>query len=71
MATGSFPEVKRPGLSVDHQPPSSTKVKERELYLYSSYGLCRPFYVEFYLYLAFYKFFDVSNWKLLNFKQKL
>ena len=31
-----FPEVKRPGLGVNHQPPFSVEVKERvELYLYS------------------------------------
>ena len=36
MDTGSFPGVKRAGRGVDHQPPSSTEVKERvELYLYS------------------------------------
>jgi hypothetical protein len=29
MGTGSFPGVKRPGGSVNHQPPSSTEVKER------------------------------------------
>jgi hypothetical protein len=39
MGTGSFPGVKRPGLSVDHPPPSSAEVKERvELYLYSPSG---------------------------------
>jgi hypothetical protein len=30
----SFPGVKRPTLGLDH-PPSSTEVKQRELYLYS------------------------------------
>ena len=31
-----FPGAKRPGLCVDHPPPSSAKVKERvELYVYS------------------------------------
>jgi len=35
MGTGFFPGVKRPGLGVDHPPPSSPEVKERvELYLY-------------------------------------
>jgi hypothetical protein len=35
----SFPVVKRPGRVVDHQPPSSARVKERvELYLYSPSG---------------------------------
>jgi hypothetical protein len=35
MCTGSFLEIKRPGIGVDHPPPSSTEVKERvELYLY-------------------------------------
>jgi len=29
MDTGSFPGVKRPGLGVDHPPPSSAEVKER------------------------------------------
>jgi hypothetical protein len=36
----SFPEVKRPGLGVDHPLSSNTEVKERvELYLYSPLGL--------------------------------
>ena len=36
MRTVSFPEVKRPGRSADHTPPSSAEVKERvQLYLYS------------------------------------
>jgi hypothetical protein len=39
MGTGSFPGVKRPGLGVDHPPPSSAKVKETvELYIYSPSG---------------------------------
>ena len=43
MGTGSFPEAKRPGRSVDHPPPSSAKVKERvELYLYSPFGPLWP-----------------------------
>ena len=43
MGNGSFPEVKRPGFDVDHQPPSSTAVKERiELYLYSPSGPSWP-----------------------------
>ena len=40
MGTGSFPGVKRRGRGVDHQPASSTEVKERvELYLCSTLGL--------------------------------
>ena len=36
MSTGSFPGVKRPRRSVDHETPSGTEVKERvELYFYS------------------------------------
>jgi hypothetical protein len=43
MGTGSFPGVKRPGRSVDHPPPSSTEVKEREkLYIYSPSGPSCP-----------------------------
>jgi len=39
MGTGSFLGVKRPGLGVDHPPPSSAEVKEKiELYLYSPSG---------------------------------
>jgi hypothetical protein len=35
----SFPGLKRPGNGVDHQPPSSAKVKERvERHLYSLSG---------------------------------
>jgi len=35
MGTGSFVGVKWPGRGIDHPPPSSAKVKEREeLYLY-------------------------------------
>jgi hypothetical protein len=31
--------LKRPGLGVDHPPPSSAEVKERvELYIYSPFG---------------------------------
>jgi hypothetical protein len=29
MGTGSFPWVKRPGLGVDHPPPSSAEVEGR------------------------------------------
>ena len=29
MGTGSFPEVKRPGLGDDHPPPPSVEVKKR------------------------------------------
>jgi hypothetical protein len=37
MGTRSFPRVKRPGLGVEHPPPSSAEVKERvELYLCSN-----------------------------------
>ena len=37
MGTGLFPGVKRPGRRVDHPPPSSAEVKEREeLYFYST-----------------------------------
>jgi len=43
MDTGSFPGVKRPGLDVDHPPPSSAEVTERvELYLYSPSGPSWP-----------------------------
>jgi hypothetical protein len=43
MGTGSFPGVKRPGLGVDHPPPSSAEVKERvELHLYSPSGPSWP-----------------------------
>ena len=43
MGTGSFPGVKRPGRGVDHQPPSSAKVKEKvELCLYSFSGPSWP-----------------------------
>jgi len=57
MGTGSFPGIKRPGRSVDHQLPSNTEVKKRvELYLYSTHGpswtvigwtLLLPFYLHF------------------------
>jgi hypothetical protein len=41
--TGSFLGVKRPGRGINHQPPSSTEVKERvELYLYSLAGPSWP-----------------------------
>jgi hypothetical protein len=30
MGTGSFPGVKRPECGVDHPPPSSAEVRERE-----------------------------------------
>ena len=32
MGTGSFPVVNRPGLGVNHPPPSSAEVKERVWY---------------------------------------
>jgi hypothetical protein len=36
IGTVSFSGVKRPGLGVDHTPPSSAEVKERvKLYVYS------------------------------------
>jgi len=39
MGTGFLSGVKRPGLGVDHPPPSSAEVKERVgLYLYSPSG---------------------------------
>ena len=39
----SFPEIKRPGRGVNHPPPPSAEVKEREeMYLYSPYGLSWP-----------------------------
>jgi hypothetical protein len=41
--TRSFPEVKRPGCDVDHPPPPSAEVKEREgLYLYTHFGSSWP-----------------------------
>jgi hypothetical protein len=40
MDTGSFLGAKRPGLLVDHPPPSNAEVKEIvELYLYFPAGL--------------------------------
>jgi hypothetical protein len=43
MGTGSFPEVNRPGHSVDHAPTSRAEAKERvELYLYFPYGPSWP-----------------------------
>ena len=43
MGTGSLLWVKRPGLGVDHPPPSSAEVKERvKLYLYSPSGASWP-----------------------------
>ena len=43
MGTGSFAEVKQPGLGTDHLPQSSAEVKERvELYLYSPSGPSWP-----------------------------
>jgi len=39
IGTASFHGVKRSGRGVDHPPPSSAEVKERELYLYSPLGL--------------------------------
>jgi len=53
MDTRSFPGVKRPGLGVDHQPPSSAKGIERvELYLYSPSGPSTPFQGEIYCTLS-------------------
>jgi len=44
MGTGFFPGVKWPGRGVDHPPPFSAEVKEREeLYFYSPLGLCSLF----------------------------
>jgi len=52
MRTVSFPGVKRPGLGVDHTPPSSAEVKVRvELYIYSPLGLRGLFLGELYHYL--------------------
>jgi hypothetical protein len=43
MGTGVFQRVKRPGCGVDHPPPSSAEVKDRqELHLYSPSGPSRP-----------------------------
>jgi len=43
MGTVSFPGVKRPGRGVEHPPPSSAEVKEREeLYLYFPSGPSWP-----------------------------
>ena len=43
MGTRSFLAVKRPGLGVDYQPPSSAEIKERVvLYLYSPSGPLWP-----------------------------
>ena len=43
MGTGSFPEVKLPGLGLDHPPPSSAEVEGRvELYICSSSGPSWP-----------------------------
>ena len=43
VGTGSFLGVKRPGRGIDHPPPSSAEVKEREeLYLYSPSGPSWP-----------------------------
>jgi len=43
MGTGSFQGLKRLGRDVDHTPPVSTEVKEREeLYLYSPSGPLWP-----------------------------
>jgi hypothetical protein len=42
LGIGSFPGIKWPGLGVDHPPPSSAEVKERELYLFSHFGLSWP-----------------------------
>jgi hypothetical protein len=52
MSTVSVPGVKRPGLGVDHTPPSSAEVKERvELYLYSLCGPSWDVIGELYLYV--------------------
>jgi len=43
MGTGSSPGVKRPGRGVDHPPPSSSEVKEKEgLHFYSLSGYFWP-----------------------------
>jgi len=52
MGTGSFPEVKRLGRSVDHSPPSSAEVKERvELYSTPPLGLRGLFWGDLYHHL--------------------
>jgi hypothetical protein len=52
----SFPGVKQPGRGVDHQPPPSSKVKERvELYLSSPYGPSWPVVGLIYLYYNFHQ----------------
>jgi hypothetical protein len=43
MGNESFPGVKRQGRGVDHPPPSSAEVKEREVYFTPPQGLLRPF----------------------------
>jgi len=42
MGTGFFLGVKRPGHGFDHPTPYSAEVKERELYLYSTFGPSCP-----------------------------
>jgi len=43
LGTRSFPAVERPGLGIDHSPPSIAEVKERiDLYLYSHCGPSWP-----------------------------
>jgi hypothetical protein len=38
--TGTFPEVKRPGFGINHQPPSRAEIKKIvEIYLYSLSGI--------------------------------
>jgi len=61
MGTGSFPGVKRPGLSVDHPPLSSAEVNKRvELYLYSPSA---PFWsvLQWTLPLPFYGIMDYNR----------
>jgi hypothetical protein len=43
MGTEPFSGVKRPGLGIDHPPPSNAEVRERvELYIYSLSGPSWP-----------------------------
>ena len=50
----SFLAIRQQGLGIDYPPPSSTKIKERELYLYSSSGPSWPYRVNFTFTFALY-----------------
>ena len=55
MGTVSFPEVKRPGRGVGHQPPSKAEVKERvELNIYFPSGPSWPVLGQTYHYLGLF-----------------